>query len=109
MVTAMSNFVKNDSGFICANCGKEVLPLKYTSRNHCPYCLHSLHVDVMPGDRKNECKGLLKPINVEVSGKKGYVIVHKCTKCGKICKNISASDDDFDEILKIVKQYSSNF
>ncbi len=105
----MKNFTKNDSGFICANCGKEVSPLKYTSRNHCPYCLHSLHVDIMPGDRQNPCKGLLVPINVEVSGKKGYVIVHKCQKCGKICKNKSAEDDNFDEILKIVKNYSSRF
>lgn len=101
--------MKNDSGFTCINCGKVVSPLKYTSRNHCPYCLHSLHVDIMPGDRKNECKGVLVPINVEVSGKKGYVVVHKCSKCGVICKNKTANDDDFEEILKIVKQYSSKF
>lgn len=105
----MKNFTKNDNGFICINCGREVKPLKYTSRNHCPYCLHSLHVDIMPGDRLNECKGLLKPINVEISGKKGYVIVHKCTKCGKICRNKSADDDNFDEILRIMKTNSDNF
>ena len=44
-------FTKNDNGFICAHCGKEVEPLGYTSRNHCPFCLWSLHVDINPGDR----------------------------------------------------------
>ena len=56
-------FVKNDNEFICQNCGKKVEKLKYTSRDHCNYCLHSLHVDITPGDRLNDCKGLLVPIN----------------------------------------------
>ena len=43
-------FTKNDNGFIYANCGFEVKPLGYTSRNHCPFCLCSLHVDILPGD-----------------------------------------------------------
>ena len=54
-----------DESFICEVCKKEVKPLGYTARDHCPYCLSSLHVDINPGDRKNECKGLLKPIGVE--------------------------------------------
>ena len=55
-------FTKNDSGFLCANCGKEVLPLKKTSRNHCPFCLCSLHLDINPGDRANECKGIMDAV-----------------------------------------------
>ena len=51
-------FTKNDSGFVCANCGREVPPLGYSSRNHCPYCLCSLHVDVNPGDRAADCGGI---------------------------------------------------
>ncbi len=102
----MKNFTKNDQGFICGNCGKEVQPLGYTSRNHCPHCLYSLHVDIMPGDRANTCRGLMKPIYIEDNTKKGRVVHHKCTKCGKECKNISANDDNFDEILKINKFYS---
>ena len=50
-------FTKNDSGFICAHCGKEVQPLGYTSRNHCPFCLWSLHLDENPGDRASDCGG----------------------------------------------------
>jgi hypothetical protein len=46
-------FVKNDDFFVCVHCGKEVKPLGYTSRDHCPFCLWSVHVDVNPGDRAN--------------------------------------------------------
>ncbi len=99
-------FVKNDNKFICVNCGKQVEKLKYTSRDHCNYCLYSLHVDVFPGDRANKCRGILKPINVVVDGKKGKQIIYKCTKCSAEVKNIVANDDDEDEIYKIVEDYS---
>lgn len=85
-------FTKNDASFICAHCGKEVLPLGYSSRNHCPFCLWSLHVDVNPGDRDNSCKGQMEPIFAETDPKKGFVIVHKCTKCGEIKRNRSAHE-----------------
>ena len=93
--------IKNDNSFICVNCGKEVPKLEYTSRNHCPHCLHSLHVDIIPGDRKNTCRGVLKPIAVENSAKKVYVIVFKCDKCGQVSRNKSAEDDDFEKMLEI--------
>ena len=48
-----------------------------------------------------ECHGLLVPIGVEISPKKGYVIVFKCKKCGKIRKNKAAKDDDMDLIIKL--------
>ena len=95
--------IKNDNSFICVNCGKEVSKLNYTSRDHCPHCLHSIHVDIIPGDRQNECKGLLKPIAIEESAKKGYIITYKCEKCGEIKRNKSAIDDDFDLMLEIAK------
>lgn len=101
-------FVKNDSEFICINCGRKVEKLKYTSRDHCRFCLHSLHVDVFPGDRANDCKGTLKPVNVIVDSKKGKQIVYKCIKCGKEVRNIVALDDDTDEIYKVVSNYSRN-
>ena len=105
----MKNFSKNDSGFKCANCGEDINPLGYTSRNHCPKCLCSLHVDINPGDRANPCKGLQQPIAVENSGKKGYVIVYKCNKCGAITRNKSQEDDDFEKLLEIARNYSNGF
>ena len=76
-----------DEEFICENCGKKVPVLGYSCRDHCPYCLFSKHVDKNPGDRSQDCKGLLEPISLEMNSKKGYVIIYKCKKCGEIRKN----------------------
>ena len=97
----MKQFTKRDESFICENCGKEVGKLSYTSRDHCPHCLCSKHVDVLPGDRAEDCKGILRPIQVEINNKKGYVIVYKCDKCGAIRKNKAANDDNEDLIIKL--------
>lgn len=94
-------FSKNDNGFICGNCGFEVKPLGYTSRNHCPKCLCSLHVDVNPGDRANECRGIMFPIGAVTDPKKGFIIIHKCSKCGEIKRNKAADDDDRQKIIEL--------
>ena len=94
-------FTVIDEEFICENCGKKVEKLGYTSRDHCPYCLYSKHVDINPGDRQEECHGQLVPIGIETNPKKGYVIIYKCSKCGKIRKNKAAKDDNFDLIIKL--------
>ena len=96
----MKRFNELDEGFVCENCNKKVEPLGYTSRDHCPYCLYSKHVDINPGDRNNTCKGLLKPIGIE-KYKDTYKIIYKCESCHKEHKNIIAKDDNYDEILKI--------
>ena len=102
-------FKKNDSGFICQNCEKEVLPLGYTSRNHCPFCLCSLHVDINPGDRANECKGILRPIKVLPDAKKGYIIIHRCEKCNATVRNKAAHEakiqpDDVNLLIKLTAE-----
>ena len=105
----MKSFTKNDSGFECKNCGKTVEPLKYSSRDHCPFCLCSLHVDIMPGDRANDCHGVLVPIDLEFNQNKGYVVVYKCDKCGQKHKNKTADDDSKTVIQKIAnKTYNVN-
>lgn len=96
----MKYFNKLDEEFVCENCNKYVKKLNYTSRDHCPYCLHSKHVDIKPGDRSNTCKGLLKPIGIE-KYKNSYKIIYKCKKCNEVHKNIIANDDNFEEIIKI--------
>lgn len=97
----MKQFTKRDEEFICENCGKKVSKLGYTSRDHCPYCLYSKHVDIMPGDREEDCKGLLKPIRVELDSKKGYVIIYKCEKCNAIRKNKAAEDDNKELLIQL--------
>ena len=93
-------FQKNDDGFICKNCGFAVLPLGYSSRNHCPKCLCSLHVDVNPGDRAADCGGILDPIRTEPDPKKGFIVIHRCRKCGQLRRNKAASDDDRDLLIR---------
>ena len=98
-------FSKNDSGFICAHCGREVEPLGYTSRNHCPFCLWSIHIDENPGDRACECLGLLEPIRVEPDPRKGYVIVHRCRKCGAIrrCRAAHEAKNQADDLGLLIR------
>ena len=102
----MKRFKMMDEEFICLNCGYEVSKLNYTARDHCPNCLYSRHVDIMPGDRMNECCGLMKPIGIE-KYKNTYKIIYKCNKCNKIHKNIMATDDNYDEIIALSNKFIS--
>lgn len=98
-------FRKNDEGFICDNCGKKVVPLGKSSRDHCPYCLYSKHIDIFPGDRKNPCGGTLMPIQSYPDAKKGFIIEYICKKCGEKVRCKAAlegnSPDDTDEIIRL--------
>lgn len=96
----MKKFNMIDEEFICHNCHKKVDKLNYTARDHCPYCLHSIHVDVNPGDRANECQGDMVPISIE-KFKNTYKIIYRCKKCHTIHKNIMANDDNFDLIIEL--------
>lgn len=96
-----------NNAFTCLNCGAQVRPLQNGSvRNHCPECLHSRHVDVFPGDRASDCCGVMEPVGVESSGKKGWVIVHRCRRCGFTGRNKAALDDpvqpdNWDALVKL--------
>mgnify|MGYP001587359506 CR=1 FL=1 len=89
-------FIAREEPFICEHCNKPVTPLGQGSyRNHCPFCLYSKHVDAQgPGDRASHCGALMKPLNLDYKGSKGWIIVHECKKCGKMISNKTAPDDD---------------
>lgn len=99
-----------NNSFICESCGAEVFPLQNGSvRNHCPVCLHSKHVDVFPGDRASTCHGDMVPVGVEQHSKKGWMIVHRCAKCGYEGRNKAALDDpqqpdDWDKIIELSRR-----
>ena len=80
----MKTFTEIDEEFICENCGRKVEKLEYSCRNHCNHCLYSKHVDKNPGDRAEECHGLLEPIGIEISSKKGYISVKSVEQLEKI-------------------------
>lgn len=96
-------FTMIDESFVCDVCGSNVQKLNYTARDHCNSCLCSKHVDIMPGDRKANCGGVLRPIEIEKASKDKLKIVYKCDKCGEIKRNVVADDDDFDKVLEIMK------
>ncbi len=95
-------FIPREEPFTCDHCGASVQPLgKGTYRDHCPKCLFSKHVDLEgPGDRSSTCLGLLEPISIDQDGKKGFVLIYKCTKCRKASRNRAADDDDLVSFLK---------
>jgi predicted RNA-binding Zn-ribbon protein involved in translation (DUF1610 family) len=100
----VKRFKKNDSGFVCVNCGRKVEPLGYSSRNHCPFCLWSVHVDINPGDRANPCGAPMRPVRVETDPRKGFVIVHECTACGEIrrCRAANGADVQPDDVELLI-------
>lgn len=89
------NFLgRGNDAFDCGHCGERVLPLQAGGfRNHCPACLWSRHVDVVPGDRASTCGGLMEPRALEGTSTSGWVIVHRCVDCGAIRRNRAATDD----------------
>ena len=98
----MKKFTVIDENFVCENCGKKVEKLYYTARDHCPFCLYSKHVDILPGDRQNTCLGLLEPTGIE-KFKDTYKIIYKCTVCHQMHKNIMARDDNMYLIIELSK------
>ena len=91
-----ATFTHRNHSFICENCQKEVPPLKAGCRNHCPFCLTSKHVDINPGDRAEDCHGLMKAVNYKLDAKKGIVLTFKCLSCGKYARNKAAYEDAFE-------------
>lgn len=90
-------FIMINESFVCENCGKEVSKHPNGSaRNHCPFCLYSKHLDRdFPWDRLSDCLWIMQPIGIDSKKNKGWMIEHKCKKCGKKILNKVASDDNF--------------
>ena len=98
-----------NTGFKCENCGRQVEPVTNGSyRNHCPYCLCSKHVDVMPGDRASECGGIMEPVGADYNGAKGWMIIHRCRVCGHTVRNKVAENtvqsDSRELLMKLVSE-----
>ncbi|CAM3205768.1 RNHCP domain-containing protein [Stackebrandtia soli] len=82
-----------NTGFVCAHCGEAVKALTNGSyRNHCPFCLHSRHVDEMPGDRAADCGGVMEPVELRHKPGKGLQIRFRCLECGAESFNRVATD-----------------
>ena len=94
----MKKFQRKKEDFVCENCGAEVSGNGYT--NHCPVCLYSKHVDINPGDRISQCRGIMIPVDFETKDKY-YVVTHRCLVCGIEKKNKTAPNDNFEILLQL--------
>ena len=93
---------KINESFTCVHCGENVKELSGSCRNHCNFCLHSLHVDLeTPGDRRCACHGLMIPGRLEYKSKKQYIIVHHCSRCNQEKMNKVAGDDNWDLVIQL--------
>ena len=90
--------------FKCKHCRLFVCP-PYSGgrhRNHCPFCLYSLHADDRkPGDRMSTCGCRMEPAGRFQRPNEEYVIIHRCLGCGFERFNRIAADDDFDFVLAL--------
>lgn len=105
----VSRFTVRNENFVCRFCGLQVKPLATGCRNHCPGCLHSVHLDKFPGDRAAACGGLMEPRTIEAHSKKGWRVVHCCLLCGYETNNKLALEDprqpdDMEVVLRIMRQ-----
>ncbi len=108
-----------NADFTCKHCGQFVSARTAVSgvvnRNHCPYCLHSRHVDLFEaGDRLCACKGLMIPVGLTVKrsrdkyandGQGELMLVHRCTDCGDLSINRIAADDDSVRMLALLDRH----
>ncbi len=101
----IGNPTKIDEPFTCTHCGRDVPRHGRTARDHCPFCLRSLHVDVIPGDRAADCGGLLDPIGLEIRHNEP-VITFRCRTCGATKVNRAATDGDPPDDADIVRRLS---
>ncbi len=98
-----SSFIQNNQPFSCIHCNYDVREHPSSSRDHCNRCLYSLHVDIHPGDRANDCKGILEPIGLLI--KNGQVkIVYECQKCHERLNNVIAPDDDKQTVISLASK-----
>ena len=95
-------FERRIEDFKCAHCNFAVEGNGYT--NHCPKCLYSKHVDISPGDRAATCGGLMEPVSVEGSTGSGYILRHKCLKCGLEKRNAVVPEDDPDAVVALARR-----
>jgi|CXWL01.1.fsa_nt_gi hypothetical protein len=71
-------------------------------RNHCPWCLYSLHVDgLTPGDRQSDCGSRMAPVGVFARPNGEQVLVHRCLGCGFERHNRIAGDDDIAAVMRL--------
>ncbi len=93
-----------DGTFRCRHC-KTIVGVPISGgrhRNHCPLCLYSRHVDwKRPGDRRSECRSMMRAVGVFTRGDGEQVLIHLCLGCGVERHNRVAADDNVIEVMRL--------
>jgi len=99
-----------NESFTCRHCGYLVTPDGAGSdhRNHCPNCLHSMHLDIEPGDREADCGSTMEPVAVWVRKNGEWAIIHRCKRCGWFSSNRVAADDNPVKLMSIAMKPIGN-
>jgi hypothetical protein len=99
----MHDKYNKEKQFTCRHCGRSVsLTAPGTEhRNHCPWCLRSVHLDKSAGDRAAACGATMEPIAISVRRGKEWVIIHRCNGCGALKENRIAGDDNELALLSL--------
>ncbi len=80
-------------------------------RNHCPYCLHSRHLDALKaGDRLSGCLATMRPVGLTLKRSRNkyaredggeLMLIHHCLGCGRLSINRIAADDNAESLLEV--------
>lgn len=100
------NPIALDEGFQCEHCLALVTAHGRTARNHCPHCLYSKHVDVVPGDRQSNCRGLMPAVEVQIQNGTVYLL-HKCELCGHKRRNKAILDGEMPDDWTLISALSN--
>ncbi len=94
---------RGENGFVCIYCGRNVThnAIGTEYRNHCPWCLRSVHLDNRTGDRASNCHGIMEPIAISVRRDNEWLIIHRCSNCGILRENRIAGDDNEMALLSL--------
>ena len=89
--------------FICLHCGRTVNAQAPGTRhrNHCPWCLRSVHLDNRAGDRASPCGCVMEPIAISIRRGNEWVLIHRCNGCGALKENRIAGDDNEWALLSL--------
>lgn len=93
------NPIHVDEAFICAYCHASVPKGGIMIRDHCPFCLCSQHLDVVPGDRSANCGGKLVPTDLENTSDQWW-IVYSCSICDHKHRVRAHPDDQLERFSR---------
>ena len=80
-------------------------------RNPSPAPTMADKMDVNPGDRAAECGGDMEPVRVFPDARRGYVILHRCTRCGaeRRCRAAHEAKVQPDDLALLIRLTAGKF